>query len=257
MTKESIDASDAPLMDHLNELRKRLMLAVAGFVVALLVCFYYSTEILHILIKPFYWGTGKDITLISIKLLGVFFVKLKIAMFGGLFIAFPLIATQIYRFVAPGLYKHERAVFAPYLIATPICFLMGASLVYFMLLPFAIKFFFAVGADAGITVMPDIEPYLDFVMTLILAFGLTFQLPVVLTLLGQLGIVSHAQLSGGRRFAFVGVAAVAALITPPDPFSMLAMMIPLGLLYELAVWAVWLIEKRKAKASDSTDVTPT
>ena len=257
MTKQDIDASEAPLMDHLNELRKRMIWSVAGFTVALIFCFYFSTEILHILIKPFLWGTGKDITLISIKLLGVFFVKLKIAMFGGLFIAFPLIATQIYRFVAPGLYKHERAVFAPYLLATPICFLLGAALVYFMLLPFAIKFFFAVGDDAGIKVMPDIEPYLDFVMTLILAFGLTFQLPVVLTLLGQLGVLTHAQLSKGRRFAFVGVAGLAAFITPPDPFSMLAMMIPLGLLYEAAVWAVWLIEKRKAKASTSTDVTPT
>ena len=257
MTKEDIDASEAPLMDHLNELRKRLMWSVAGFLVALIGCFYFSSEILHILIKPFRWATGTDITLISIKLLGVFFVKLKIAMFGGLFIAFPLIATQIYRFVAPGLYKHERAVFAPYLLATPICFLAGASLVYFMLLPFAIKFFFAVGADAGITVMPDVEPYLDFVMTLIFAFGLTFQLPVVLTLMGQLGVVTHEQLKKGRRFAFVGVAALAAVITPPDPFSMLAMMAPLAMLYEAAVWAVWLIEKRKAKASSSTDVTPT
>lgn len=256
MTKQDIDASEAPLMDHLNELRTRLMWSTAGFVVALIGCFYFSTEILHILIKPFRWGTGTDITLISIKLLGVFFVKLKIAMFGGLFIAFPLIATQIYRFVAPGLYKHERAVLAPYLVATPICFLAGASLVYFMLLPFAIKFFFAVGADAGITVMPDVEPYLDFVMTLIFAFGLTFQLPVVLTLLGQLGVVTHAMLSRGRRFALVGIAALAAVITPPDPFSMMAMMVPLGLLYEIAVWSVWFIERRKAKASSSTDVTP-
>jgi sec-independent protein translocase protein TatC len=257
MTKEDIDASEAPLMDHLNELRSRMIWSVAGFMVALIGCFYFSTEILHILIKPFYWGTGKDITLISIKLLGVFFVKLKIAMFGGLFLAFPLIATQIYRFVAPGLYKHERAVLAPYLLATPVCFLLGAALVYFMLLPFAIRFFFAVGADAGITIMPDIEPYLDFVMTLILAFGLTFQLPVVLTLLGQLGVVTYAQLSKGRRFALVGVAALAAVITPPDPFSMLAMCVPLAMLYEAAVWAVWLIEKRRAKASASTDVTPT
>ena len=257
MTNEDIDASEAPRMDHLNELRSRMIWSVAGFMVALIGCFYFSTEILHILIKPFYWGTGKDITLISIKLLGVFFVKLKIAMFGGLFLAFPLIATQIYRFVAPGLYKHERAVLAPYLLATPVCFLLGAALVYFMLLPFAIRFFFAVGADAGITIMPDIEPYLDFVMTLILAFGLTFQLPVVLTLLGQLGVVTYAQLSKGRRFALVGVAALAAVITPPDPFSMLAMCVPLAMLYEAAVWAVWLIEKRRAKTSASTDVTPT
>ncbi len=262
MTKEDIDASEAPLMDHLIELRTRLMWSVGGFMVAFLTSFFFSTEILHFLILPFKWGTGADVSLISIKLLGVFLVKLKIAMFGGMFIAFPLIATQMYRFVAPGLYKHERQALAPYLVATPVFFLLGAALVYFMLLPVAIKFFYSLAAGTGtdgkngIQLMPDIEAYLDFVMTLMLAFGLTFQLPVVLTLLGHIGVVTHEQLTKGRRFAIVGVCALAAVITPPDPISMLAMAVPLGMLYEIAVLSVWFLERRRKKAAAAKELVP-
>jgi sec-independent protein translocase protein TatC len=254
MTKEDIDASEAPLIEHLIELRTRLIYCVAGFMAALLVAFFFSSEILHLLILPFKWGTGKDVGLISTRLLGVFLVKLKIAMFGGMFVSFPLIATQLYRFVAPGLYKNERAALFPYLIATPIFFVLGAAMVYFMLLPFAIHFFYNLAASTGdngsaaIELMPDVEAYLDFVMTLILAFGLTFQLPVVLTLLGQIGVVTVEMLTKGRRFAIVGVCAVAAVITPPDPISMIAMAVPLMGLYEIAILAVRLIEKRRLKA---------
>ncbi len=259
MSKDEIDASEAPLLDHLLELRTRLVWSVAGFAIAFLASFYFSSDILALLIKPFKWGTGTDVSLISIKLLGVFLVKLKIAMFGGIFIAFPLMATQMYKFMAPGLYKHERQVLLPYLVATPIFFIMGAALVYFFLLPVAISFFYSLAAgtgtdgQAGIQLMPDIEAYLDFVMMLILAFGLTFQLPVVLTLLGQIGVVSSAQLRSGRRFAIVGVCALAAIITPPDPISMLAMAVPLGLLYELAVFAVSFLEKRRNAARAKKD----
>lgn len=261
MSQNEIDDSEAPLIDHLVELRQRLIYCVSGFVVAFFLAFFFSSELLHLLIRPFKIATGADVSLISIKLLGVFLVKLKIAMFGGLFVAFPLIATQIYRFVAPGLYRHERRLMLPYLVATPIFFLLGAAVVYFLLLPAAIKFFYTIAAGTGdatspgIQLMPDIEAYLDFVMTLMLAFGVTFQLPIILTLLGQIGVVSHEQLKRGRRFALVGVAILAGIITPPDPISMIAMIVPLFALYEVAVIAVGYLEKRRK--SKATEVTKT
>ena len=263
MSKTEIDASEAPLIEHLIELRTRLIWSVVGFVLCFIVSFYFSSDILHYLVLPFKWGTGEDVSLISIKLLGVFLVKLKIAFFGGMFIGFPVIATQIYRFVAPGLYSHEKNAFRPYLIATPVFFVLGASLVYFFLLPVAIHFFYSLAAGTGgdgtsaIQLMPDIEAYLDFVMMLILAFGLCFQLPVILTLLGQIGVLSYDQLKSGRKFAVVGVFIVAAVLTPPDPISQISMAVPLMLLYEVSVQAVRFIEFRRKKADAARDAAAT
>ncbi|CAN5369783.1 twin-arginine translocase subunit TatC [soil metagenome] len=259
MTKEDIDSTEAPLLDHLIELRTRLIYCIIGIVLAFAISFYFSSDILRLLILPFRWGTGGEVQLISIKLLGVFFVKLKIGLFGALFVTFPLIAIQIYRFVAPGLYSNERNAFRPYLVATPVFFLLGAALVYFFLLPVAIHFFYALAAGTAgdgqkpIDLMPDIESYLDFVMMLILAFGLCFQLPVILTLLGQIGIVNYAMLKSGRKFAVVGVFVVAAILTPPDPISQISMAVPLMGLYEIAVQAVRFIERRRAKAEAAKD----
>ncbi len=256
MSKSEIDASEAPLIEHLIELRTRLIWCVVGFILAFIVSFYFSSDIFKILVLPFQWGTGKDAQLISTELLGFFIVKLKIAFFGGLFIGFPVIATQVYRFVAPGLYTNEKNAFRPYLIATPVFFILGACLVYFFLLPVAIKFFYSLVADINVDLLPDVKAYLDFVMMLILAFGLCFQLPVILTLLGQIGILSYDQLKKGRKFAIVGVFIVAAVLTPPDPISQIAMAVPLMALYELSVQAVRLIEfrrKRREAAEDAAD----
>jgi sec-independent protein translocase protein TatC len=260
MTQEDIDASEAPLIEHLIELRTRLIYSVLGFLAAFVASFYFSSTIFTYLVLPFKWGTGHDEKLISTKLLGFFLVKLKIAFFGGMFIAFPLIALQIYRFVAPGLYANERKAFRPYLIATPVFFLMGGALVYFILLPTAIHFFYALAAGTvidgqqAVNLMPDVEQYLDFVMMLILAFGLCFQLPVILTLLGHIGILTYDQLKKGRKFAIVGVFIVAAVLTPPDPISQIAMAVPLMALFEFSVQAVRILEARRRKASDSTDI---
>jgi sec-independent protein translocase protein TatC len=252
MSQADIDATEAPLLDHLIELRKRLIFCVIGLVIAFALSFAFSTQIFNILILPFEWGTGASAKLIQTQLLGFFLVKLKIGFFGALFITFPLIAIQIYRFVAPGLYANERNAFRPYLIATPIFFVLGACLVFFFLLPVAIKFFYSLiegtgsGSQTAVELMPDVLSYLDFVMMLILAFGLCFQLPVILTLLGQIGVVSYEQLRSGRKFAIVGVFVVAAVLTPPDPISQIAMAVPLMGLYEIAVQAVRFMENRRA-----------
>lgn len=253
MTKEDIDASEAPLIEHLIELRKRLMWCVIGFALAFIVSFYFSSAIFALLILPFKWGTGVDPKLIQTELLGFFIVKLKIAFFGALFVSFPLIAIQVYRFVAPGLYANERNAFKPYLVATPFFFLLGAGLVFFFLLPVAIAFFYSLVADIDVELLPDVRAYLDFVMMLILAFGLCFQLPVILTLLGQAGILSYDQLRGGRKYAIVGVFVVAAVLTPPDPISQISMAIPLMGLYELSVQAVRYMEHRRRKAGAAKD----
>jgi sec-independent protein translocase protein TatC len=255
MSQADIDATEAPLLDHLIELRKRLIFCVIGFFAAFVLSFAFSTQIFNILILPFEWGTHTSAKLIQTELLGFFMVKLKIGFFGALFITFPLIAIQIYRFVAPGLYKNERNAFRPYLVATPIFFILGACLVFFFLLPVAIRFFYSLiegtggGGQTPVELMPDVRSYLDFVMMLILAFGLCFQLPVILTLLGQIGILSYEQLKSGRKFAIVGVFVVAAVLTPPDPISQIAMAVPLMGLYEVSVQAVRYLEHRRAAAA--------
>ena len=247
-----IEASKAPLMDHLIELRARLIKAVIAFLLAFFVCFYFSRDIYNILTGPFVHVVGaENAKLIATHFLEQFFTNLKLSMFGALLLAFPIIASQIYMFVAPGLYKHEKRAFLPYLVATPIFFTLGAILVYFVVMPLLIKFSVSlqqvnVAGEATIELLPKVSEYLSLVMTLILAFGVAFQLPVVLTLLGHVGIIDSAFLKDKRRYAVVIITVIAAVLTPPDVISMLSLVAPMLALYEGAVIAVWFIEKKRA-----------
>ena len=247
--KAALDATRAPLMEHLIELRKRLVWAMISFVICFVICFFFSTRIFDFLIRPLHMATNH---LIYTALTEVFFTQVRIAMFGGACLAFPVIAWQLWIFIAPGLYKHERHAFVPFLVLTPIMFAMGAGFVYYIMLPFAIRFFGSyqvpsVNGAMGIELQAKVGDYLDFVMMLMFAFGLTFQLPVLLSLLGKVGIVSVKALKEMRRYAYVGLFAVAAVFTPPDPVSMLSLAFPLVALYEVSVFSVMMIERNRKK----------
>ena len=255
---DDIEASKAPLLDHLIELRQRLMWSLAAFFVAFLVCFAIARHIYEILVWPYVWVSGQDhVRLIATHFLEQIFTHLKLAMFGAAFVSFPVVATQIYKFVAPGLYKNERQAFLPYLVATPLFFLLGAAVVYFIAMPILIKFSMGLAATASmegtasIELMPKVSEYLSLIMTLIFGFGICFQLPVVLTLMAKAGLVDSGTLRRGRRYAIVAIFAVAAVLTPPDAISMLIMALPTSLLYELTIFAVQRVEKRAAAAAES------
>ena len=245
----ALNATRAPLMDHLIELRKRLVWGMISFGVCFVICFAVSTPIFDFLVKPLHQTTNH---LIYTALTEVFFTQVRIGVFGGLCLGFPLIAAQIWIFVAPGLYKHERGAFLPFLLWTPVMFIIGAAFVYYVMLPFAIRFFggYQVPSTAGvmgIELQAKVGDYLDLVMTLMFAFGLTFQLPVLLSLLGKVGIVTVKSLKDMRRYAYVGLFAVAAVFTPPDAISMMSLAVPLVALYEVSVLSVMMIERNKAK----------
>lgn len=236
---EDLDETRAPLLDHLIELRGRLMRSLAALGLGFAVCFYFADEILGFLVQPlkaaFPAGEGQ---LIFTKLPEIFFVELKVGLFAGFMVSFPIIANQLWAFVAPGLYAREKRAFLPFLIATPLLFAAGASLAYFVVMPTAFKWFLGFGGSAGgmdVQALPAAGDYLSLVMQFILAFGMTFLLPVLLLLLHRAGLVSRSQLAGARRYVIVGVVALAAIVTPPDPGSQIILAIPLLFLFELSL----------------------
>jgi sec-independent protein translocase protein TatC len=248
--EDELAGSEAPLLDHLIELRKRLIRSVLVIFGLLLVCFFFAAPIFDVLVQPYRDAVAPTpVEMIYTAPQEYFFTQLSLAFFGALFIGFPYLAVEIYGFVAPGLYKKERKAFIPYLVATPIFFIIGASMVYFAVLPLAMRFFHSM-ETAEISMLVKVSEYLGLAMTLIIAFGVCFQLPVILTLLARIELVRSEQLRKGRRYAIVGIVIVAAFISPPDPISQIGLSIPLYLLYELSIWSVkWIERQRAAKAA--------
>ncbi len=242
-----IDESQAPLLDHLIELRTRLLRSIIALALAFAVCLYFADAILGFLVQPLLEAGQNE--LIYTKLYEAFFVELKVALFAAFFIAFPFIANQIWAFVAPGLYANEKKAFLPFIIATPVLFTAGAALAYYVVMPTAFRWMLGFEGDkAGLhlSALPATGDYLSLVMQFILAFGVSFLLPVLLLLLNRAGIVTRQQLSGARRYVIVAITAIAAVITPPDVVSQLMLAVPLAFLFEGALLVMRFTEGKAA-----------
>ena len=262
------DDKKMPLLEHLTELRTRLLYAAVGFFLAFFVCFYFAPHILAFLQRPLAELLPAGRPMIFTDLTEPFFTQLKVAAFGALCVSFPVIAAQIWAFIAPGLYKHEKHAFLPFLIATPIMFTIGMAFVYYVLMPMAWKFFLGFEKPGGdgtmaIELLPKIGEYINLIMKLIFAFGFCFEMPVLLTLLAKVGIIGSQGLREKRRYAIVAIMVVSAVVTPPDAISMMSLAVPMLLLYEVSIFMARLVEKKRAEdeakgAEDEpgTDVKP-
>ena len=263
-----IEDKPQPLIEHLMELRTRLIWALGAFFVAFIACFAVAKHLFNLLVIPYKWAVlwaGLDVTKSSLIYTApqeFFFTQIKVAMFGAMVISFPVVASQLYKFVAPGLYKNERAAFLPFLIASPILFLIGAALVYFFFTPMVMWFFLAMqqlpeDGEVAISLMPKVSEYLSLIMTLVLSFGLVFQLPVVTTLLARVGFLTSDWLREKRKFAIVLAFVVAAVLTPPDPMSQIGLALPAIILYEISIYMARLVERKRAAESASTELEET
>ena len=245
---DEIDQSRAPLLDHLIELRRRLIYCAIAIALAFGVCFYFSEPIFGFLLQPLLKAGQHRV--VYTQLFEAFFVQIKVAFFAAAMVSFPVIANQLWQFIAPGLYRQEKRALLPFLLATPVLFTLGAAMAYYIAVPMALGFLLSFqGSIGGVEreALPAIDNYLSFIMQFLFGFGLSFLLPVLLMLLERAGIVTRQQLIGARRYAIVGNFAIAAVLTPPDIGSMLLLAVPLTILYELTLVITWLTARRRAR----------